>query len=73
LQGVRHARDTILPIQNRVIAMSIFARALPFRARRSAFILAALLAASLLGACGQKGALKLPQDPPKTAPADNAK
>ena len=61
------------PTQNCVIAMSIFARVLPKTVRHAAFILAAMLTASLLGACGQKGALKLPQDSPKSSPADVAK
>lgn len=61
------------PTQNCVIAMSIFARVPLKTAHRVAFILAAMLTASLLGACGQKGALKLPQDPPKSSPADAAK
>ena len=61
------------PTQNYVIAMSIFARIPLNTARRAAFILAAMLTASMLGACGQKGALKLPPDPPRSSPADVAK
>ncbi len=53
--------------------MFICVRARAFGASRYGLILAALLAVSLLGACGQKGALRLPQDAPKNAPSDAAK
>jgi predicted small lipoprotein YifL len=33
-------------------------------------ILAALLGAAVLAACGQKGPLRLPGEPPKTPPAE---
>ena len=36
--------------------------------QRIVFILAALIFASAIAACGQKGALKLPQDAPRPAP-----
>jgi predicted small lipoprotein YifL len=45
--------------------------------RTIAFILAALMFATLIAACGQKGALKLPQDAPappaKVTPPENVK
>ena len=36
--------------------------------RRIAFILAALIISSFIAACGQKGALKLPQEAPVPTP-----
>lgn len=45
--------------------------------RPVAFILAALMFVTLIAACGQKGALKLPQDAPvppsKATPPESAK
>lgn len=45
--------------------------------RTIAFILAALMLSTLIGACGQKGALKLPQDAPvppsKVIPPESGK
>lgn len=45
--------------------------------RTIAFILAALMLSTLIAACGQKGALKLPQDAPvqpsKVTPPSSAK
>jgi hypothetical protein len=63
LQGGIHARDTIL-------SSLIFPS---FAMLRIALILAALLAASCLAACGQKGPLKLPPDPPKAVAGTSAR
>jgi predicted small lipoprotein YifL len=40
--------------------------------RRIVFILVALIFSFSIAACGQKGALKLPQDPPVPTPKTSA-